>query len=92
MRFESVRSFGVGVLTSAGLAGIVIGFAAQKSLANLIAGFQIAFSQPVRIDDVVVIEKEWGRIEEINLTYVVVRLWDERRLVVPVQLFFRKAV
>jgi len=87
MTFEEVRQFGVSLLASAGLAGIVIGFAAQKSLATLLAGIQIAFSQPIRLDDVVIVEGEWGRIEEITLTYVVVKIWDERRLVVPITYF-----
>lgn len=87
MQFEEARKFGSGLLTSAGVAGIIIGFAAQKSIANLIAGFQIAFSQPIRIDDAVVVEGEWGRIEEITLTYVVVRIWDKRRLVLPLNYF-----
>ena len=87
MTFEQVRQFGVSLLASAGLAGIVIGFAAQKSLATLLAGIQIAFSQPIRLDDVVIVEGEWGKVEEITLTYVVVRIWDERRLVVPITYF-----
>jgi small-conductance mechanosensitive channel len=87
MTFQQVRQFGVSLLASAGLAGIVIGFAAQKSLGTLLAGIQIAFSQPIRIDDVVIVEGEWGRIEEITLTYVVVKIWDERRLVVPITYF-----
>ena len=87
LNFESVRSIGAGLLTSAGVTGIIIGFAAQKSIANLIAGFQIAFTQPIRIDDVVVVESEFGRVEEITLTYVVLRLWDMRRLVVPINYF-----
>jgi small-conductance mechanosensitive channel len=87
MNFESARKVGTGLLTSAGIMGIIIGFAAQKSIANLLAGFQIAFTQPIRIDDVVVVEGEWGRVEEINLTYVVVRIWDQRRLVLPITYF-----
>lgn len=90
MRFESARNIGTGLLTSAGIAGIIIGFAAQKSIANLLAGFQIAFTQPIRIDDVVVLEGEWGKIEEINLTYVVVRIWDQRRLVLPITYFLER--
>lgn len=90
LSFESVRSIGAGLLTSAGVTGIIIGFAAQKSISNLIAGFQIAFTQPIRIDDVVVMEGEFGRIEEITLTYVVVRLWDLRRLIVPINYFIEK--
>jgi small-conductance mechanosensitive channel len=87
MTFQSVRQLGTGLLASAGVAGIVIGFAAQKSIATLLAGIQIALSQPIRIDDVVIVEGEWGRIEEIHLTYVVVKIWDLRRLVVPVSYF-----
>ncbi len=84
LSFEGAREIGTSLIASAGLAGIIIGFAAQKTLANLIAGFQIAFTQPFRIDDVVIVQGEWGRIEEITLTYVVIRIWDKRRLVVPV--------
>ncbi|UXI66533.1 mechanosensitive ion channel family protein [Tahibacter amnicola] len=87
MTFPGARQFGTSLLASAGAAGLVIGFAAKPVLANLIAGIQIALSQPIRIDDVVIVEKEWGRIEEIGGTYVVVRLWDERRLVVPLNYF-----
>jgi small-conductance mechanosensitive channel len=87
MQFEEIRTLGASLLTSAGVAGIIIGVAAQKSLANLLAGFQIAFTQPIRLDDVVIVAGEWGRIEEITLTYVVVRIWDQRRLVVPLQRF-----
>ncbi|MBP9733440.1 MAG: mechanosensitive ion channel [Candidatus Omnitrophica bacterium] len=90
MSFESVRRIGVSVLASAGVVGIVIGFAAQKTLGNIIAGFQIAIAQPIRLDDVVIIEKEWGRIEEITLTFVVVRIWDLRRLVLPISYFLEK--
>ncbi|MGB3617247.1 MAG: mechanosensitive ion channel domain-containing protein [Catalinimonas sp.] len=90
MSFERVRQFGAGLLTSAGVAGIIVGFAAQRSIANLLAGFQIAFTQPIRIDDVVIAEGEWGRIEEITLTYVVVRIWDKRRLILPITYFIEK--
>ncbi|MBD3627109.1 mechanosensitive ion channel domain-containing protein [Cyclobacterium sp.] len=90
MNFESARKLGAGLLTSAGIVGIIVGLAAQKSIANLLAGFQIAFTQPIRIDDVVVVEDEWGKIEEINLTYVVVRIWDQRRLVLPINYFIEK--
>ncbi|MDD2679577.1 MAG: mechanosensitive ion channel [Candidatus Omnitrophica bacterium] len=81
---------GVSILASAGIAGIVIGFAAQKALGNLIAGIQIAIAQPIRLDDVVIVENEWGWIEEINLTFAVVRIWDLRRLVVPISYFLEK--
>jgi small-conductance mechanosensitive channel len=90
MMFEKVRQFGVGIMTSAGIAGIVIGLAAQKSIANLLTGVQIAVTQPIRLDDVVIVENEWGWIEEITSTYVVVRLWDLRRLIVPLTYFTEK--
>ncbi len=91
LSFESVRKYGATLLTSAGVAGIIIGFAAQKTIANLLAGFQIAFTQPIKIDDAVIVEGEWGWIEEINLTYVVVKIWDLRRLVVPITYFTEKS-
>ncbi|MGB3181697.1 MAG: mechanosensitive ion channel domain-containing protein [Cyclobacteriaceae bacterium] len=87
MNFDNVRKIGAGIITSAGVAGIIVGFAAQKTIANLLAGLQIAFTQPLRIDDVLVVEGEWGRVEEINLTYVVLRIWDKRRLILPIQYF-----
>jgi small-conductance mechanosensitive channel len=90
MTFQTVRQIGLSILASAGLAGIVIGFAAQRSLQTLIAGIQIAITQPVRLGDIVVVEKENGRVEEITLTYVVVRLWDERRIIVPITWFIDK--
>ncbi|MCC7043137.1 MAG: mechanosensitive ion channel, partial [Acidobacteria bacterium] len=90
MVFESVRQFGASILASAGIAGIIIGFAAQKSIATLLAGFQIALTQPIRVDDVVIVEGEWGRIEDITLTYVVVRIWDLRRLVLPITYFIEQ--
>ncbi|MFN6944102.1 MAG: mechanosensitive ion channel family protein [Cytophagaceae bacterium] len=90
MTFDRVREVGASLLASAGVAGIIIGFAAQRSIANVLAGFQIAFTQPIRIDDVVIVENEWGRIEEINLTYVVVKIWDLRRLVLPITYFIEK--
>ena len=90
LSFESVQQIGTGLLTSAGVAGIIFGFAAQRSLANLFAGFQIAFTQPIRLDDVLVVEGEWGRVEEITITYVVVRIWDQRRLVLPINYFIEK--
>lgn len=90
LQFDGVRKVGTGILTSAGVLGIIVGFAAQRSIANLLAGFQIAFTQPIRIDDVVIVEGEWGRIEEITLTYVVIKIWDQRRLVVPLQYFIDK--
>jgi len=90
-QFEEMRRLSTGLLASAGVAGIVIGFAAQRTLGNLIAGVQIALTQPIRLDDVVIVEGEWGWIEEITLTFVVVRIWDQRRLVVPIQHFLEKA-
>ena len=90
MTFDKVRQIGVSILASAGIAGIIIGFAAQRSLATLIAGIQIAIAQPIRIDDVVIVENEWGWIEEITLTYVVVRIWDQRRLIVPITYFIEQ--
>ena len=90
LSFESMRKVGAGLLTGVGIGGIIIGFAAQKSLTNLLAGFQIAFTQPIRIDDVLVVEGEWGRVEEITLTYVVVNIWDQRRLILPITYFIEK--
>ncbi|AGK47217.1 mechanosensitive ion channel family protein [Burkholderia thailandensis MSMB121] len=87
MTFPNVRQVGASLLASAGVAGLVAGIAARPVLGNLIAGLQIALSQPIRLDDVVIIQGEWGRIEEITGTYVSVRLWDQRRLVVPLQWF-----
>ncbi|PZQ61670.1 MAG: hypothetical protein DI544_03265 [Sphingomonas taxi] len=91
MTIPSVRSLGVTLAASAGLAGLAVGAAAQPALKNLIAGFQMIFTEPIRIDDVVIIDNEWGRIEEIRLTYVVVKIWDERRLVVPVSKFLEQS-
>ena len=88
--FEEVRRLGVSLFASAGAAGLVLGFAARPVLANLIAGVQIALTQPIRIEDVVIVEGEWGRIEEIGATYVVVRIWDLRRLVVPLSHFIEQ--
>ncbi|MBK1442405.1 mechanosensitive ion channel [Parapedobacter sp. ISTM3] len=90
LTFESMQKIGAGLLTGVGLGGIIIGFAAQKSLGNLLAGFQIAFTQPIRIDDVLVVEGEWGKIEEITLTYVVLNIWDKRRLILPIQYFIER--
>jgi small-conductance mechanosensitive channel len=87
MSFDAVRQFGVSLFASAGMAGIVAGLAARPVLSNLIAGMQIAVTQPIRLDDVVVVEGEWGRIEEFTSTYVVVRIWDLRRLIVPLSYF-----
>ncbi len=91
MVFDSVRQLGASILASAGVAGIIVGFAAQRSLAMVLAGMQLALTQPIRLDDVVVVEGEFGWIEEITLTYVVVRIWDLRRLVVPINYFIEKS-
>lgn len=90
MTFDSIKRIGLSLFASAGVAGIIIGFAAQKLLSSILAGFQIALTQPIRIDDVVIVENEWGWIEEITLTYVVVRIWDKRRLIVPSVYFVEK--
>lgn len=90
MTFDTVRQIGLSILASAGIAGVILGFAAQKSLGTLIAGIQIAISQPISIDDVVIVEGEWGSIEEITLTYVVVLIWDQRRMIVPITWFLDK--
>lgn len=90
LSFDAMRKIGTGLLTGVGIGGIIIGFAAQRSLGNLLAGFQIAFTQPVRIGDAVVVENEFGTIEEITLTYVVVKIWDERRMVLPINYFIEK--
>jgi small-conductance mechanosensitive channel len=83
LTFPGARAAGASLLASAGLLSIVAGLAAQSTLANVFAGVQLAFSGAIRVDDVVIVEKEWGRIEEITLTYVVVHVWDDRRLVLP---------
>ncbi|QNG37605.1 mechanosensitive ion channel [Geodermatophilaceae bacterium NBWT11] len=83
LTFPSARAAGTSILASAGVISIVAGLAAQTSLANVFAGLQLAFTDAIRVDDVVVVEEEWGRIEEITLTYVVVHVWDDRRLVLP---------
>jgi small-conductance mechanosensitive channel len=90
MTLESVRQYGVTLLASAGAAGIIAGLALQPLLTNLIAGVQIAVTQPIRIDDAVIVENEWGWIEEITSTYVVVRLWDWRRMILPLTYFMQK--
>jgi small-conductance mechanosensitive channel len=90
MTFDKVRQLGVSILASAGIIGVIVGFAAQKSITTIFAGIQIAITQPIRIEDVVIVENEWGWIEEITLTYVVVRIWDQRRLVVPITYFIEK--
>jgi small-conductance mechanosensitive channel len=90
MTFDAVRQYGVSLFASAGVAGIVVGLAARPVLSNLLAGVQLAITQPIRIDDAVLIENEWGQIEDITATYVVVRLWDLRRMVVPLSYFIEK--
>jgi small-conductance mechanosensitive channel len=90
MLFDEVKRIGVSLFASAGIAGVIIGLAAQRVIGAVLAGIQIAITQPIRLDDVVIIEGEWGRIEEITLTYVVVRIWDQRRLIVPSTYFFDK--
>ncbi|MRT92641.1 mechanosensitive ion channel family protein [Ancylomarina sp. 16SWW S1-10-2] len=90
LSIESIRKIGVGIFASAGVVGIIIGLSAQKIVGALLAGIQIAITQPFRVDDAVVVENEWGWIEEINLTYIVVRIWDKRRLVLPTTYFLEK--
>jgi len=90
MTFESVRQYGVSLFASAGVVGLVAGLAARPVLSNLFAGVQLAMTQPIRIDDVVIVENEWGWIEEITATYVVIRIWDLRRLIVPLSYFIEK--
>jgi small-conductance mechanosensitive channel len=90
MSFNRVREVGISLMASAGVMGIVLGLAAQRTLGNVIAGIQIAIAQPIRLEDVVIVENEWGWIEEITLTYVVVRIWDLRRLIVPISYFIEK--
>jgi small-conductance mechanosensitive channel len=90
LSFEKFRQLGAGLLASAGLAGIVLGLAARPVLSNLLAGLQIALAEPIRLEDVVIVENEWGWIEEITLSYVVVRIWDLRRLVLPISYFLEK--
>ena len=90
MTFEPVRQYGVSLFASAGVAGIIAGFAARPVLSNLFAGVQLAMTQPIRIDDAVIVEGEWGTIEEITSTYVVVRLWDWRHMIVPLSYFIEK--
>ena len=90
MTFPGMRQIGASLLASAGVIGVVAGIAARPVFGNLIAGLQIALTQPIRLDDVVIMENEWGRIEEITATYVVVKIWDERRLVVPLEWVIQK--
>ena len=90
MTFDGVRQWGVSLLAAGGAAGIVVGFAFQPVLKNLIAGIQLAVTQPIRIDDAVIVEGEWGWVEEITGTYVVIKIWDWRRLVVPLSYFIEQ--
>jgi small-conductance mechanosensitive channel len=90
MMFDQLRVIGVSLLASAGIAGMILGFSAQKVLGNLLAGIQIAITQPIRLGDVLIVENEWGWVEEITLTYVVVKIWDLRRLVIPISHFLEK--
>ena len=90
MTFQTVRQYGVSLFASAGVAGIVAGLAARPVLSNLIAGVQLAMTQPIRIEDAVIVENEYGNVEEIGSTYVVLRLWDLRRMIVPLTYFIEK--
>jgi small-conductance mechanosensitive channel len=90
MSFDSVRQFGISLFASAGVAGLAAGLAARPLLENLIAGIQLAFTQPIRLDDVLIVEGEYGTVEEITSTYVVLKLWDWRRMIVPLSYFFDK--
>ncbi len=90
MTFNQVRQYGVTLFASAGVAGIVAGLAARPVMSNFLAGVQLAISQPIRIDDAVIVENEWGNVEEITFSYVVIRLWDLRRLIVPIGYFIEK--
>lgn len=87
MTFPGARQLGASLLASAGVIGLVAGIAARPVFSNLIAGLQLALAQPIRIDDVLIVNGEWGRVEEITGTYVVLKIWDERRLIVPLQWF-----
>jgi small-conductance mechanosensitive channel len=87
MTFPRARQLGTSLLASAGVAGLVVGIAARSVFSNLLAGLQIALAQPIRLDDVLIVEGEWGRVEEITATYVVLKIWDERRLIIPLQWF-----
>jgi small-conductance mechanosensitive channel len=90
MTFDTVRQYGISVFASAGVAGVIFGLAAQPVLSNLIAGIQLALTQPIRLEDAVTVQNEYGCIEEINATYVVIRLWDLRRLIVPLNYFIQQ--
>ena len=90
MTFAAVRQYGISLFASAGAAGVIFGLAAQPVLSNMIAGIQIAVTQPIRLEDAVTVQNEYGWIEEINATYVVIRLWDLRRLIVPLNFFIQQ--
>jgi small-conductance mechanosensitive channel len=90
MTFESVKQYGVSLIASAGAAGLVVGLAARPLLTNMFAGIQIAITQPIRIGDALIVESEWGWVEEITSTYVVIKIWDWRRMVVPLSYFLEK--
>jgi small-conductance mechanosensitive channel len=90
MTFDTVRQYGISLFASAGVAGVVFGLAAQPVLSNLIAGIQLAVTQPIRLEDAVTVQNEYGWIEEITATYVVIRLWDLRRLIVPLNYFIQQ--
>jgi small-conductance mechanosensitive channel len=92
LTFPEARAAGASLLASAGLVGVIVGIAARSTVSNLIAGLQIAFAEPIRLDDAVVVEGEWGNVEEITLTYVVVRIWDRRRLVLPASYFVENPI
>lgn len=89
MTFPAIRQLGTSLLASAGLAGLVVGLAARSTLENLLAGIQVALTEPIRLDDVVIVDGQWGRIEEIHTTFVVVKIWDWTRLVVPISYFIQ---
>jgi small-conductance mechanosensitive channel len=90
MTFPGARQVGTSMLASAGVVGLIAGLAAKPVFSNLIAGLQIALTQPIRLDDVLVVEGEWGRVDEISGSYVVLRLWDDRALIIPLQYFIEK--
>jgi small-conductance mechanosensitive channel len=90
MTFDTVRQYGISLFASAGVAGVIFGLAAQPVLSNLIAGIQLALTQPIRLEDAVTVQNEYGWVEEITATYVVIRLWDLRRLIVPLNYFIQQ--
>jgi len=92
LTFPQGRALGTSLIASAGIVGVIVGIAARSTVGNLIAGLQIAFAEPIRLDDAVVVEDEWGNVEEITLTYVVVRIWDQRRLVLPCSYFVERPI